>query len=39
MVPVAEVPLVTLVGLIVTAERAAVAAGVTVTVPVLLTPA
>ena len=37
-VPVAEVPPVTLAGLTVTAERAAVAAGVMVTVPVLLTP-
>ena len=38
-VPVAEVPPVTLAGLTVTAERAATAAGVMVTVPALLTPA
>ena len=37
-VPVAEVPPVTLPGLTVTADRAAVATGAIVTVPVLLTP-
>ena len=39
IVPVADVPPVTLPGLTVKEERAAAAAGVTVTVPVLLTPA